>query len=106
MELTDTGRQFCGLMMGDYSRCGINTMFNTGTVVGVGANIFGGGFMPKFIPSFSWSSDIEMTSYRLDKLLETVERILNRRNKSLNDEEKSILTHIFRHTCKFRTWEK
>ncbi len=106
MELEDTGRQFCGLMMGDYSRSGINTMFNTGTVVGVGANIYGGGFMPKFIPSFSWSSDTGLCSYRLDKFMETVERILNRRNKILNDEEKSILTHIFRHTSKFRNWEK
>lgn len=105
MELTDTGRQFCGLMMGDYSRCGINTMFNTGTVVGVGANIFGGGFMPKFIPSFSWANEVELSSYRLDKFEETVERILGRRNKILNNVEKSILTHIFNHTSKFRNWE-
>ena len=53
-RLEDTGRIFCGLMMGDFTKAGISTMFNTGTVVGVSANVFGGGFQPKHIPSFSW----------------------------------------------------
>lgn len=104
-EMVDTGRQFCGLMMGDFTRCGINTMFNTGTVTGVGANIFGGGFMPKFIPSFSWCDSQSLTSYRMEKFMETAEIILGRRNKSLNNEEENILTHIFEQTRKFRTWE-
>lgn len=105
-ELIDTGRQFCGLMMADYTRCGINTMFNTGTITGVGANIYGGGFMPKFIPSFSWCDGQSLSSYRMEKFLETAEIILGRRNKILNNEEKNILSHIFEQTRKFRTWEK
>lgn len=105
-DLIDTGRQFCGLMMGDFSRCGINTMFNTGTITGVGANIFGGGFMPKFIPSFSWCDGQSLISYKMEKFMETTEIILGRRNKILNNEEKNILTHIFEQTRKFRTWEK
>lgn len=61
-----TGLQFCGLMMGDHSKCGINTMFNTGTVVGVSANIFGSGFPRNFVPSFSWEAlqDLPLTSLK------------------------------------------
>lgn len=104
-DMVDTGKQFCGLMMGDFTRCGINTMFNTGTVTGVGANIFGGGFMPKFIPSFSWCDGQSLISYRMEKFMETAEIILGRRNKILNNEEESILSYIFEQTRKFRTWE-
>lgn len=104
-DMVDTGKQFCGLMMGDFTRCGINTMFNTGTVTGVGANIFGGGFMPKFIPSFSWCDSQTLISYRMEKFMETTKIILGRRNKILNNEDERILTHIFEQTRKFRTWE-
>lgn len=98
----DTGLQFCGLMMGDHSKCGINTMFNTGTVVGVGANIFGGGFPPTHIPSFIWGGAEGMEEYRLDKMFETAERVYARRALNLSNEEKFILTEIFNQTKKFR----
>src|ERR1700741_416457 len=94
--MVDTGLQFCGLMMGDHSKCGINTMFNTGTVVGVGANIFGGGFPPTHIPSFSWGGAEGMETYKLDKMFETAERVYARRNCSLTAEEKSILSEVFK----------
>ena len=73
-----TGLQFCGLMMGDHSKCGINTMFNTGTVVGVGANIFGGGFPPTHIASFSWGGAEGMEEYKFDKMVETANRVYAR----------------------------
>ena len=101
-EMTDTGLQFCGLMMGDHSKCGINTMFNTGTVVGVGANIFGGGFPPTHIPSFSWGGAEGMEVYKLDKMLETANRVYARRNTSVSEEEEAILRTIFKDTEKYR----
>lgn len=100
--MVDTGLQFCGLMMGDHSKCGINTMFNTGTVVGVGANIFGGGFPPTHIPSFTWGGAEGMEEYRLDKMFETAERVYARRGISLNEQEKQILTEVFNQSVKFR----
>ncbi|HYG49352.1 MAG TPA: putative sugar nucleotidyl transferase, partial [Flavobacteriales bacterium] len=63
----DTGLQFCGLIMGDHAKCGINTMFNTGTVVGVGANVFDGGFPPKMVKSFAWGGKQGFEKYELDK---------------------------------------
>ncbi len=93
-----TGQQFCGLMMGDHSKCGINTMFNTGTVVGVFANIFGSGFPAKFIPSFTWGGTTEETStYRFDKAIEVYERVLARRNQTLSEDEAAILQHVYQH---------
>lgn len=94
-SLEKTGRTFCGLMMGDHSKSGINTMFNTATVVGVSANVFGGGFPEKYIPSFSWGGAEGTTVYRLDKALETAERVMARRDISLTDMDKDILQHIF-----------
>jgi UDP-N-acetylglucosamine diphosphorylase/glucosamine-1-phosphate N-acetyltransferase len=90
----DTGLQFCGLIMGDHSRCGINTMFNTGTVVGVGANIFGGGFPPTHIPSFSWGGSDGFEPYRLDKLFETAEKVYARREMSFGEAERAILQAV------------
>lgn len=90
-----TGLQFCGLLMGDHSKCGINTMFNTGTVAGVSCNIYGGGFPDKFIPSFSWGGSEGMTTYQVEKALDTANRMMARRNKSLSDAEIEILHHIF-----------
>lgn len=101
-EMKDTQLQFCGLIMGDHSKCGINTMFNTGTVVGVGANIFGGGFPLTHIPSFSWGGSENMETYKLDKMFETAERVYARRGIELSAEEKNILTYIFKSTEKFR----
>jgi UDP-N-acetylglucosamine diphosphorylase/glucosamine-1-phosphate N-acetyltransferase len=91
----DTGLQFCGLIMGDHSKCGINTMFNTGTVVGVGANIFGGGFPPTHIPSFSWGGADEMVEYKFDKMIETANKVFDRRGLKVSEEEKDILEKIF-----------
>lgn len=93
----DTGLQFCGLLMGDHSKCSINTMFNTGTVVGVFANIFGSGFPDKFVPSFTWGGTPGQgnAEYAFDKAMEVFERILKRRNKTLSSVEVSILRHVF-----------
>jgi UDP-N-acetylglucosamine diphosphorylase/glucosamine-1-phosphate N-acetyltransferase len=102
----DTGLQFCGLMMGDHSKCGINTMFNTGTVVGVGANIFGDGFPRTFIPSFAWGGAGGFTTFQLDKALETAAKAMQRRSAMLTEAEKSILKHIFEVTAANRVWEK
>ena len=98
----DTGQTFCGLMMGDHSKCGINTMFNTGTVVGVSCNIFGGGFPKTFIPSFSWGGSQGFVTYQLDKALETVQRVMERRGDYFNDRERDILAKIFEETATFR----
>ncbi len=93
-KMIDTGLQFCGLIMGDHSKCGINTMFNTGTVVGVGANIFGGGFPPTHIPSFSWGGAEGIEEYKFDKMIETANRVYARRSLIMSAEEKQILKHI------------
>lgn len=97
-KMIDTGLQFCGLIMGDHSKCGINTMFNTGTVVGVGANIFGGGFPPTHISSFSWGGTDGMEEYKFDKMIETASRVFARRNLTVNAVEKDILEKIFKNT--------
>ena len=91
----NTGEQFCGLMMGDHSKCGINTMFNTGTVVGVSSNIFGDGFPRQFIPSFSWGGANGFTDYSIAKSLKVAQLVMERRKIELTEEEKKILTHIY-----------
>ncbi|HLU51542.1 MAG TPA: GlmU family protein [Flavobacteriaceae bacterium] len=97
-----TGLQFCGLMMGDHSKCGINTMFNTGTVVGVSANIFGSGFPRNFISSFSWGGNAGVTTYTTSKAFEVAEEVMKRRNVAFTDEDKAILQHVFDITAKWR----
>lgn len=97
-----TGLQFCGLIMGDHAKCGINTMFNTGTVVGVSANIFGSGFPRNFIPDFSWGGNHGFDVYALNKMYETAEKVFERRNAKFNDIEKKILSRVFELTEKFR----
>lgn len=97
-----TGLQFCGLMMGDHSKCGINTMFNTGTVVGVSANIFGSGFPRNFIPGFSWGGSAGTSTYKLEKALDTAELVMKRRSVELSDEDRSILKHVFDYSAKWR----
>ena len=101
-KFAHTGLQFCGLMMGDHSKCGINTMFNTGTVVGVSANIFGAGFPRNFIPSFSWGGSGGMTTYKTSKAFEVAEIVMKRRGEELNEQEKAILEHVFEETKKWR----
>ena len=98
----NTELQFCGLMMGDHSKCGINTMFNTGTVVGVSANIFGAGFPRNFIPSFSWGGSGGMTTYKLEKAFEVAEKVYERRNLPFTAEEKAILQRVFEDSVKWR----
>jgi UDP-N-acetylglucosamine diphosphorylase/glucosamine-1-phosphate N-acetyltransferase len=95
-----TGLTFCGLFMGDHSKCGINTMFNTGTIVGVSCNIFGGGFPEKFIPSFSWGGSDGVVRYDLNRALETAGRMMARRGRHLTDEERKMYTYIFEHSSK------
>jgi UDP-N-acetylglucosamine diphosphorylase/glucosamine-1-phosphate N-acetyltransferase len=91
----DTGLQFCGLIMGDHSKCGINTMFNTGTVVGVSANIYGDGFPRNFIPSFAWGGAAGFTTYQLKKAFETTEKVMARRKVAFDEIEKDILKNVF-----------
>lgn len=97
-----TGLQFCGLMMGDHSKCGINTMFNTGTVVGVSANIFGSGFPRNFIPSFSWGGNGGFTTYLTKKAFEVAKVVMGRRKIEFSDQEKAILEYVFEETKKYR----
>ncbi len=105
-KFVDTGSQFCGLFMGDHSKTGINTMFNTGTVVGVSANIFGPGFPRTFIPSFSWGGNHGFTSFKIEKAFETAETMMKRRGLELTETDKKILTEIYNNSAKYRVWEK
>ena len=100
-----TGSQFCGLMMGDHSKCAINTMFNTGTVVGVAANIFGSGFPRTSVPSFSWGGSSGYKTFQFDKAIEASEAMMDRRDCKLSVEEKSVLEHVFNISQKYRIWE-
>lgn len=97
-----TGLQFCGLMMGDHSKCGINTMFNTGTVVGVSSNIFGSGFPRNFVPSFSWGGSKGFVTYKTNKAFEVAEVVMGRRNEEFTDKDKAILEHVFEETKQYR----
>ena len=97
-----TGLQFCGLMLGDHSKCGINTMFNTGTVVGVSANIFGSGFPRNFIPSFSWGGSAGMITYKTNKAFEVAKVVMSRRDIAFTEVDIQILEHIFKETSKWR----
>lgn len=89
-----TNVQFMGLCMGDHSKCGINTMFNTATVVGVSSNIYGAGFPEKFVPSFQWGGAEGMVPFRFDKAIEYANNMMNRRELELSEAEISILHHL------------
>ena len=97
-----TDLQFCGLIMGDHSKCGINTMFNTGTVIGVGANIFGSGYPRNFIPSFSWGGNSGFSVYKLPKFFEVVKKVFSRRKYQFNQVEENILEHVYDMTKRYR----
>lgn len=99
-----TGLQFCGLMMGDHSKCSINSMFNTGTVCGVNANIFGTGFPPKFIASFSWGGANGFSTFRIEDALEVAHRVFERRKLKFDKTEENILRHVFTVSTKHRAW--
>lgn len=99
-----TGLQFCGLIMGDHSKCGINTMFNTGTVVGVSANIFGAGFPRNFVPSFAWGGAAGYSTYQLPKVYEVAEKVMARRGITFDEMEKAILEKVFELTSEQRNF--
>ncbi len=94
-ELVDSGSQFVGLTMGDHSKTGINTMFNTGTVVGVSCNIYGSGIPPKYVPSFSWGGADMLTTYDLERSLEVARRVMARRNVSMTPAEEKLFRKVF-----------
>ena len=101
-SFTDTELQFCGLIMGDHSKCGINSMFNTGTIIGVGVNIFGSGFPRNFIPSFSWGGASGFTIHKKQKFFNTVEKVMKRRDIIFSDEDKEILSSVYNMTKRYR----
>ena len=103
-KFTKTGLQFCGLMMGDHSKCAINTMFNTGTVVGVSTNIFGSGFPRNFVPSYSWGGAASFSTYQLKKVIEVARVVMKRRDIFLSEVDENILQHVFDETSKFRNY--
>lgn len=98
----NTGLQFCGLIMADHAKCAIDTMFNTGTVVGVAANIFGAGFPRNFIPDFSWGGAAKIEEYSLKKMVETAEKVFKRRDLSFDKQEQNIMENVFEQTKSFR----
>ena len=101
-----SGLQFCGLIMGDHAKCGINTMFNTGTVAGVFANIYGGGYQRNFIPDFAWGgADSHYRTYKIAEAIATAEMVMSRRKVVLDEHDRQILTKIFEDTTSFRTWD-
>jgi len=101
-SLVKTGLTFCGLLMGDHSKCGINTMFNTGTVVGVSSNIYGGNFPEKYVPSFSWGGAEGMVTYQFDRAMETADRMMARRGQKLSEAERDMYSYLFNEATKDR----
>lgn len=102
-DFVDTKRLFCGLTMGDYSRSAIGTLFNTGTVVGVAANVFANGFPPKFIPSFAWGNGRETNvAFAPEKVAEMLRRVMARRYLTFSVEEEKFLYNLFNRT----EWER
>ena len=105
-RFTDSGKQFCGLIMGDHAKCGINTMFNTGTVVGVAANVYGGGYPRTFVPDFAWGGPSGMVTHRMNKMVEMGNRMMSRRGKHLSEDAIAALEHVYALTSRHRRWEK
>ena len=101
-SFVETGLQFCGLIMGDHSKTGINTMFNTGTVVGVNSNIYGSGFQRNFIPSFSWGGTSGYKTFDIRKAMQVAKAMYDRRNKEFDDVEREILLNVFDQTATHR----
>jgi UDP-N-acetylglucosamine diphosphorylase/glucosamine-1-phosphate N-acetyltransferase len=101
-EMVDSGSLFVGLTMGDHAKCGINTMFNTGTVVGVMSNLFGPGYPDKFVPSFTWGGIESMEIYEIDKALEVARRVMARRKMALSAAQEKMLRQVFEMTVSER----
>ena len=97
-KMVDSGSQFVGLFMGDHSKCGINTMFNTGTVVGAMGNVYGSGYSPKFIPSYTWGGIESSVVYKLEKALETARLVIKRRKLELSKAQENVLRYVFKMT--------
>lgn len=95
-----TGQTFFGTIMGDHSKCGINTMFNTGTVIGVSSNIYGHGYQRNYIPSFAWGGTIGLKSYDMEKAIEVAEKMYQRRNVVMSQQDKEILRNVYTQTLK------
>ncbi|RLC46121.1 MAG: hypothetical protein DRH57_06700 [Candidatus Cloacimonadota bacterium] len=94
----DSGSKFVGLIMGDHSKCGINSMFNTGCVVGIGCNLYSAELITDFIPSFSWGTANNLVEYKFDKFLETAKIVKSRRNLQILPPEKILLENIWKET--------
>ncbi len=105
-SLCDTGEQFCGLFMGDHAKCSIQTMFNTGTVVGVAANVFGSGFPPKFIPSFSWGGREGLTTAQPEKMITLAQTVMERKGVAFSPADALILQAVFEESRVYRQWER
>lgn len=103
-RFSKTGLQFCGLIMGDHSKTGINTMINTGTVFGVGCNIYGSDFPRNFVPSYSWGGASGYKEHLLQQFFKTAEAVMKRRSKILDQREIDILTHVFNESSKYRNY--
>jgi UDP-N-acetylglucosamine diphosphorylase/glucosamine-1-phosphate N-acetyltransferase len=101
-SFVNTGMMFCGTFMGDHSKCGINTMFNTGTVIGINSQLYGAGFMRNFIPSFSWGSVSGFSTFDIEKAITVAQRVYARRNKEFTVAEEHILRHVYEHTLGYR----
>ncbi|MBK9270627.1 MAG: glucose-1-phosphate thymidylyltransferase [Saprospiraceae bacterium] len=100
-----TNTIFCGLIMGDHAKCGINTMFNTGTVVGFGANVFGAGYPRQFVPDFAWGGATGFSTFGFDAFIQTAQTVMSRRNMILTNEQKNLYQQIFEETAVYRVWE-
>lgn len=105
-KFAPTGQIKAGLFMGDYSMCGINTMFNTATIVGLCCNVFGSGYPRTFIPSFSWGGAKGMTTYRPEKAFEAIDAMMKIHGSELGPQERLALLKVFEESAKFRAWEK
>lgn len=101
-SFVQTNLQHCGAYIGDFTKCGINTMFNSGTVIGISAQIFGTGFMRNFIPSFTWGSVAGVDTVRIEKAIKTAEMVCARRNVVFTDEDAAILRHVSEQTTALR----
>lgn len=101
-RFVSTGLQFCGLIMGDHSKSAINTMFNTGTVIGVSSNIYGANFPRNFVPSFSWGGALGFKTYTLSKAIETAVLVTKRKNEDFTEEDKKIFAHVFELSSGYR----
>ena len=100
--MKDTGLQFLGLVMGDHSKAAIQSMFNTGTIVGVASNVFGEGFPPKFVPSFSWGGSSGLMTHRLDEAMTTARKVMARRDIEFSSEDENIFLKVFELSVMYR----